>query len=100
MDCVFCKICAKKLPGKIIYQDTVLSCFLPEKMKVYGHSLIVSNKHYENIFSDKIETEKFGINISPRQNIITIKSKCIDFVYSGRKTHSYYQVCPKNQFAF
>ena len=50
MDCVFCKICAKKLPGKIIYQDTVLSCFLPEKMEVYGHSLIVSNKHYENIF--------------------------------------------------
>ena len=31
MDCVFCKICAKELPGKMIYQDTILSCFLPRK---------------------------------------------------------------------
>lgn len=50
MDCVFCKICAKELPEKMIYQDTILSCFLPRKMDVYGHSLIVPNKHYENIF--------------------------------------------------
>ncbi len=50
MDCVFCKICAKELPGKIIYQDNILSCFLPRKMEVYGHLLIVPNKHYENIF--------------------------------------------------
>ena len=44
----------------------------------------------ENIFSDKIETEKFGINISPRQNIITIKSKCIDFVknFDNPDTHN------------
>lgn len=50
MDCVLCKICSKELPGRIIYQDDVISCFLPRNMEVYGHLLIVPNNHYENIF--------------------------------------------------
>ena len=50
MNCVFCKICSHELPGKIIYQDTIISCFLPRKAEVYGHLLIAPNKHYENIF--------------------------------------------------
>ena len=33
-----------------------------------------------NIFSDNIEPEKYKLNISPQQNIIAIKSKCIEFV--------------------
>ncbi len=33
-----------------------------------------------NIFSDKIEPEKYNINISPRQNILAIKDKCIAFI--------------------
>lgn len=33
-----------------------------------------------NIFSDKIDQEKFKINISPRQNILKIKQKSIEFV--------------------
>ncbi len=50
MECVFCKVCAQELTAKIIYQDKILSCFLPRTMEVYGHLLIVPNKHYENIF--------------------------------------------------
>lgn len=50
MDCIFCKICSKELPGRIIYQDDTISCFLPRNMEVYGHLLIVPNNHYENIF--------------------------------------------------
>lgn len=34
----------------------------------------------ENVFSNKLENDKYGINISPRQNILTIKSKCIEFI--------------------
>lgn len=33
-----------------------------------------------NIFSDNIEPEKYKLNISPRQNMLTIKAKCIEFV--------------------
>ena len=43
-----------------------------------------------NLFSDKIEPEKYKINISPRQNIINIKEKCIEFVenFDNPQTHN------------
>lgn len=50
MECTFCKIYNQKLPAKIIYQDNILSCFLPRNMEVYGHLLVIPNKHFENIF--------------------------------------------------
>ncbi len=50
MECAFCKIYNQKLPAKIIYQDNILSCFLPKNMEVYGHLLVIPNKHFENIF--------------------------------------------------
>lgn len=34
MECAFCKIYNQKLPAKIIYQDNILSCFLPRNMEL------------------------------------------------------------------
>ena len=50
MDCIFCKICAHEAFARIVYQDDVVSCFLPKEIEVYGHLLIVPNQHYETIF--------------------------------------------------
>ena len=50
MECAFCKIYNQKLPAKISYQNNILSCFLPRNMEVYGHLLVIPNKHFENIF--------------------------------------------------
>lgn len=50
MSCVFCDICKEDAPAKVVYQDERISCFLPIDMEVYGHLLIVPNKHYENLF--------------------------------------------------
>ena len=50
MECAFCKIYNQKLPAKIIYQNNILSCFLPRNKEVYGHLLVIPNKHFENIF--------------------------------------------------
>ena len=33
-----------------------------------------------NAFSDKIDFDKYKLNISPRQNILTIKKNCLNFV--------------------
>ena len=33
-----------------------------------------------NIFSNEINIEKYKYNISPRQNIINIKNRCINFI--------------------
>lgn len=70
MECVFCKICTHELPGAIIYQDNIITCFLPQKMEVYGHLLIVPNNHYENIFdipdAELSHITKFAKKISLR----------------------------------
>ena len=47
---LFVRFIIKKLPAKIIYQNNILSCFLPRNMEVYGHLLVIPNKHFENIF--------------------------------------------------
>ena len=33
-----------------------------------------------NLFSDDVDISKFGQNISPRQNILNIKNKALDFI--------------------
>ena len=70
MECAFCKIYNQKLPAKIIYQNNILSCFLPRNMEVYGHLLVIPNKHFENIFD--IPEEEPGQNLKKR-NMIKMK---------------------------
>ena len=50
MSCVFCDICSQSHLSKVVYRDNVVSCFLPRKMEVYGHLLVVPNQHWQNIF--------------------------------------------------
>ena len=33
-----------------------------------------------NLFSDDVDVSKYSFNISPRNNILNIKEKCIEFV--------------------
>ena len=74
MDCIFCKICAHEAFGRIVYQDNIVSCFLPLNMEVYGHLLVVPNKHYENIF-DIPETElEYIIKFTKRISLALQKS--------------------------
>ncbi len=34
----------------------------------------------ESLFSDDVDVSKYHFNISPRQNIINIRQKCLEFV--------------------
>ena len=49
-NCIFCKIINKKEPAKIVYQDKDVICFLPNKVEVYGHTLIAPKKHYADLY--------------------------------------------------
>ena len=83
-----CKIC--KDTGYIQTQNSASAMCPCLKQKLldisYNKSNIsnLSKENFEtfnpNIFSDSINPEKYRLNISPRNNIINIKSKCIDFV--------------------
>lgn len=83
-----CKIC--KDTGYIQNKNSassLCSCLKQKLLDISYNKSNISNLSKENfetfnsdIFSDKPEPEKYRINISPRQNMITIKSKCIEFV--------------------
>ncbi|MDA8241396.1 MAG: histidine triad nucleotide-binding protein [Nitrospiraceae bacterium] len=44
-DCLFCKIIAKKVPAKIIYDDEAITAFEDVNPQAPVHTLIVPKKH-------------------------------------------------------
>ena len=84
-ECSFCKDTGYIQTGNSA--SSMCSCLKQQLLDVSYNKSNISNLGKENfstfnanIFSDKPEPEKYKINISPRQNILSIKSKCIDFV--------------------
>ena len=69
------------------YKTQMCNCL---KQKLLDHSFNESNIYSlnnenfdnfnENIFSDVVNFKKYNYNISPRENILNIKEKCINFV--------------------
>ena len=67
--------------------STICSCLKQKLLDISYNKSNISNIKKENfdtfnpnIFSDKPEPEKYKINFSPRQNILSIKEKCIEFI--------------------
>ena len=83
-----CKLC--KDTGYIQEQDkasTICPCLKQKLLDISYNKSNISNLSKENfdtfnanIFSDKVEPEKYRFNISPRDNILMIKKKSIEFV--------------------
>ena len=83
-----CKIC--KDTGYIQnegYGSSLCPCLRQKLLDISYNKSNISNLKQENfdtfnanIFSNKAEPEKYKMNISPRQNILSIKQKCIEFV--------------------
>ena len=93
-----CSLCKDTGYIQVKNSGSNLCCCLRQKLLdiSYNKSNIsnLGKENFEtfnpNIFSDKIEPEKYKINISPRQNMITIKEKCLDFVnnFDNPDTHN------------
>lgn len=49
-ECIFCGIVAATIPARVIRETDDVICFLPKRLGVYGHTLIVPKKHYEDLF--------------------------------------------------
>ena len=48
-DCIFCKIVKGEIPSYKVYEDENVYAFLDVANDVYGHTLVVPKKHYENL---------------------------------------------------
>ena len=49
--CVFCKIIQKKIPSKIVYEDTTVTAFEDVNPQAPVHTLVVPNRHITDIHS-------------------------------------------------
>ena len=49
MDCLFCKIIAKKIPAEVMYEDAYALGFLDVHPRAPGHTMIIPKAHAENI---------------------------------------------------
>lgn len=49
-DCVFCKIVRGEEPARVIYENEDVICFLPKKIGVYGYTLVVPRKHFQDLY--------------------------------------------------
>ena len=93
-----CFIC--KDTGYIQTNDSASSlctCLKQKLLDISYNKSNISNLGKENfdtfrpeIFSDVVEPEKYKMNISPRQNMIAIKEKCIEFIenFDNPETHN------------
>ena len=83
-----CKIC--KDTGYVQnegYGSSFCPCLRQKLLDISYNKSNISNLKQENfdtfdanIFSNKAEPEKYKMSFSPRQNILSIKQKCIEFV--------------------
>ena len=48
-DCLFCKIVKGEVPSYKIYEDDNVYAFLDIANDVYGHTLVIPKKHYDNM---------------------------------------------------
>ena len=56
-DCVFCKIVQGKIPGRIIYQDDLVTAFHDAHPVAPTHILIVPNRHISSL-NELTETDE------------------------------------------
>ena len=77
--------------------SSLCSCIKQKLLDISYNKSNISNLDKENfdtfrpeVFSDEISVEKYKMNISPRQNILSIRKKCIDFVenFDDPDTHN------------
>ena len=55
-DCIFCKIIDGEIPCMKIYEDNLVLAYLDIAPDSDGHTLIISKKHYKDIFDIPSET--------------------------------------------
>jgi len=49
-NCMFCKIARSDAPASRVYEDQQFVAFLDMRPISEGHTLVISKKHYENIY--------------------------------------------------
>ncbi|MHC2994865.1 MAG: HIT domain-containing protein [Candidatus Atribacteria bacterium] len=68
-NCKFCQIINRQIPSWIVYENEKVICFLPKKLEVYGHTLIMPKQHYTDLYDIPEDTLCELIKVSKKITI-------------------------------
>ncbi len=84
--CLFCKIAAKEIPSKIVYEDDTVLAFLDLAQVTEGHTLVIPKKHCSSFLDCDPDTlthliltvQKIAVSIKEKTGCagINILSNC------------------------
>lgn len=63
-DCIFCKIIAGEIPSATIYEDKDFKVIMDISPAAKGHAILLSKKHYANLFELEDETASKALIIA------------------------------------
>jgi histidine triad (HIT) family protein len=66
MDCIFCKIASGEIPSYKIYEDENIVAILDISQATKGHTLVISKKHYKNLYDINEETAGEIFKVIPK----------------------------------
>ena len=64
MDCLFCKIVNREIPGRILYEDEQVLVFLDINQSNLGHTLVIPKKHIKDITEIDNDSLSYLMNIA------------------------------------
>ena len=99
---IFCKIINNEIPSYTIYEDDIVKVFLDVNPSHNGHTLIVSKKHYQDLFDIDTETlnhilkiaKEIAVLLKERLNYDGI-SLCENNGYGQEVKHFHLHLIPK-----
>ena len=86
MDCIFCKIIAKEIPAKILYEDDYSLAFLDAFPITLGHTLVIPKSHHEQIQDMPSSiNEKLFLSVQKMiRKINTVKGSTLVLIHNGK----------------
>ena len=76
-DCIFCKIVSGEIPSCLIYENKEFKVILDKFPSSVGHVLIITKKHYSNIF--EIDPEEAGRLFTLAVRVSAVMKKAMGF---------------------
>lgn len=97
-DCVFCKIVAKQIPAKIVYEDADFLAFLDINPQSPGHTQVIPKKHYRWVW----DVPNVGAYFEVARKIAVAQRKAFDTdfilgrIVGDEVPHAHIWVFPNN----
>lgn len=111
MDCIFCDIIEGKSEAEILYQNENIISFLDIRPVNYGHTLVITKKHYDNfqsVPSEELAPIMIGLQFISEAVVKSVNADGFNLIVNSGKAagqtifHFHFHIIPRylNDFRF